>query len=60
MPTTPLPALLTNSDPTWSKLVNPMSTPERPPTLPLVVASFTLHHVSASQEKSGVVIPITI
>ena len=40
---------------------NPRSTPERPPpTLPLVLASFSLHDLSLSQERSGVVIPITI
>ena len=49
-----------DSDPTWNRLVIPTSTPERLPFLPLVLASFALHDVSASQEKSGVVIPITI
>ena len=40
---------------------NPRSTPERPPpTLPLVLASFSLHDLSLSQERSGVVIPLTI
>ena len=59
-PTTPLPASSTDSDPTQNGLDNPKSTSERPPTLPLVLASFTLHDVSASQEKSGVLILITI
>ena len=34
--------------------------PERPPTLPLALASFTSQDASASQEKSAVVIPTTI
>ena len=49
-----------NSNPTQKGLDNPTSTLERPPTLPLVLASFSLHDVSISQEKSCVVIPITI
>ena len=49
-----------NSNPTQKGLGNPKSTLEPPSTLPLVLASFTLHDVSTSQEKSGVVIPITI
>ena len=59
-PKTPLPTPSTGSDPTPIKLVNPTSTPEQTPSLPLILASFTLHKVSISQEKSGVVIPITI
>ena len=58
--TTPPPTPSTDSDPTQNRLDNPTSTPERPPGLPLVLASFTLHDVSASQENSGVVIPIAI
>ena len=56
----PLPTPSTNPDPIQNKQDNPRSTFERPPTLPLVLASFTLHDVSTSQEKSGVVIPIII
>ena len=52
--------LSTDSDPTWNRLVIPTSTPERLPTSPLVLASFALHDVFDSQEKSGVVISITI
>ena len=50
----------TDSDPIPNKPVNPTSTAEQPTTLPLVLASFTLHDVSASQEKSGEIIPIGI
>lgn len=39
---------------------NPTSTPEKPRVLPLVLASFFLHDAAASQEKSGVVMLITI
>ena len=59
----PTPSLSTssiNSNPTQKRLGNPTSTLEPPSTLPLFLASFTLHDVSTSQEKSGVVIPITI
>ena len=59
-PKIPLPAPSADSVPTQNGLDNPTSTSERPPTLPLVLASFTLHDVSTSQEKSGVVIPITV
>ena len=48
MPTAPLPTTSTSSGPTPNKLVNPTSTPDQPPTLPLVLASFTLHDVSIS------------
>ena len=48
-------------NPTQIKLNNPRSTTEQsPPTLLLVLASFSLHDLSTSQERSGVVIPITI
>ena len=60
VPTTPLPMPLTDSDPARNRLVNPTSTPEQPSTLPLVLTSFTLHDVSASRDKFGVVIAITI
>ena len=60
MPTTPLPTPSTDSDPIPNKLVNPTSTAEQPTTLPLVLTSLTLNDVSASQEKSGVIRPITI
>ena len=59
-PTAPLPTPSTDLDPTQNRIDNPKATPERLPTLSLVLASFTLDDVSASQEKSGVVIPITI
>ena len=39
---------------------NLRSTPEQPRILPLVLAIFTLSDVSASQEKSGMVIQITV
>ena len=39
---------------------NPTPPPDKPHVLPLVLASFILHDDSASQEKSGVVIPITV
>ena len=50
MPTTPLPMPSTSSGPTPNKLVNPTSTPDQPPTLPLVLARLTLHDVSTSSE----------
>ena len=59
-PATPLPTPSTDTDPTRNSLIDPTSTPERPSALPLALASFTLHDASASQEKSGVVIPVTI
>ena len=58
--TPPLPIPLTYSDPIPNKLVNPTLTVESSTTLPLVLASFMLLDVSASQEKSGVIIAITI
>ena len=58
--TTTLPTPATDSELTPNKIVNPTSTPEQPPTFPLVLASFTLNDVSASQEMSYVIIPITI
>ena len=45
MPTPSLPTPSTDSDPTPNKLVNPPTTVEQPTTLPLVLASFTLHDV---------------
>ena len=59
-PTTPLPMPLTDSAPARNRLVNPTCTSEGPPTLPLVLTSFTLNDVSASQDKSCVVTAITI
>ena len=59
-PTSPLPAPSTDSDPISNKLVNPPLIVKQPTTLPLVLASFTLNDISASQEKSGVIIPTTI
>ena len=59
-PTPPLSTPSTDSDRIPNKLVNPPPTVEKTTTLPLVLASFTLHDVSASQEKSGVIIPTTI
>ena len=59
-PTPPLPTPSTDSDPIPKKLVNPPPTVEQPTTLPLVLASFTLHDFSASHEKSGVIMPTTI
>ena len=59
-PTPPLPTPSTDSDPILNKLVNPPPTVEQPTTLPLVLASFMLHDVSASQEERGVIIPTTI
>ena len=59
-PTPPLPTPSTDSDSIQNKLVNPPLTVVRPTTLALVLTSFTLHDVSASQEKSGVIIPTTI
>ena len=50
-PTTPLPTPSTNSDLTRNRPVNPASTNELPPNLPLVLASFTLQDVFASQER---------
>ena len=58
--TPPLPTPSTDLDPIPNKLVNPPPPVEQPTTLPLVLASFTLHDVSASHEKSGVIIPTTI
>ena len=52
--------LLTNLHSPQNGLDNPTSTPEQPCVLPVVLANFTLHDASASQEKSGVVIPIII
>ena len=43
-----------------NSIVDSTPMPERVPPLPLALASFTLQDASASQEKSGVVIPITI
>ena len=60
MPTPTLPTPSTDSDPIPNKLVNPPPKVEQPTTLPLVLASFMLHDVSVSQEKSGVIIPTTI
>ena len=60
MPTPPVPTPSTDSDPIPNKLVNPSPTVDQLTTLPLVLASFTLHNASALQEKSGVIIPITI
>ena len=59
-PTSPLPTPSTESDPMPKEPVNPLPTVEQPTTLPLVLANFTLHDVSASHEKSGVIIPTTI
>ena len=59
-PTPPLPTLSTESDPIPKRPVNPPPAVKQPTTLPLVLASFTLHDVSASHEKSGVIIPKTI
>ena len=59
-PTAPLSTPPTDSGPIPNKLVNPTFTGEQPTTLPLVLASFTLHDASASQGKSGVTVPITI
>ena len=59
-PTSPLPTPSTESDPIPKEPVNPLPTVEQPTTLPFVLASFTLHDVSASHEKSGVIIPTTI
>ena len=47
-PTTSLTTSSINSNPRQKRLDSPTSTPERPPTLPLVFASFTLHDVSTS------------
>ena len=48
-------------NPAQTNVNKPRSTPEQPPpTLSLVLASFSLHDLSTSQERSGVVIPITI
>ena len=60
MPTPTPPTPSTDSDPIPNKLVNPPPKVEQPTTLPLVLASFMLHDVSVSQEKSGVIIPTTI
>ena len=50
-----------DQNPAQNMVNNPWSTLERPPpTLPLVLASFSLHDLSISQEISGMVIPITI
>ena len=57
--TSPL-TLLTNLHSPQNGLDDPTSTPEQPCVLPIILANFTLHDASASQEKSGVVIPITI
>ena len=59
-PTPALPTPSTDSNPIPNKPVNRPSKVEQPTTLPLVLASFTLHDVSASQENSGVIIPTTI
>ena len=59
-PTPPLPTSSTESDPIPKTPVNPPPAVKQPTTLPLVLASFTLHVVSASQEKSDVIIPTTI
>ena len=59
-PTPSLPTLSTESDPIPKRPVNPPPAVKQPTTLPLVLASFTLHVVSASQEKSDVIIPTTI
>ena len=47
-PATLLPTPSSDSDPTRNSIVNPTPIPERPPTLPLVLASFTLQDASAS------------
>ena len=60
MPTPPLPTSSTDSNPIPNKLANPPPTVEQPTTLPLVLASFMLHDVSVSQEKSGVITPTAI
>ena len=60
VPTIPLPTPSTDLDPIPNKLVNPTSKAEQPTTLPLVLTSLTLNNVSASQEKYGVIRPITI
>ena len=59
-PMPPLPTPSTDSDPIPEKLVNLPPTVEQPTTLPLVLVSFTLYDVSASHEKSGVIVPTTI
>ena len=59
-PRTHLPTPSTDSDPTLNRLVNHTFTPEQTPTLTLILASFTLHDVSASQKKSDMVITKTI
>ena len=58
-PKAPLPTPTTDSDPTQNRLDNPMCRHEQLPTLHLVLASFT-HDLSASQEKTSIVMPITI
>ena len=58
--TTPPPASSTSLHTPQERSENPRSTLEQPHVLPLVLASFTLHNGSASQEKSDVVIPITV
>ena len=60
-PTPPPSTLSIDPNHAQKEVNNPLSTPEQPPpTLPLVLASFSLHDLSLSQERSGVVIPITI
>ena len=59
-PTPALPTPSTDSNPIPNKPVNRPPKVQQPTTLPLALASFTLHDVSASQENSGVIIPTTI
>ena len=60
MPTPSLQTPSKGSDPTPNKLANLLPTVEQTTTLPFVLASFKLHDVSVSQEKSVVIIPTTI
>ena len=59
-PTPALPTPSTDSNPIPNKPVNRPPKVQQPTILPLALASFTLHDVSASQENSGVIIPTTI
>ena len=54
------PTLPTNSHSPQNGFDNPTPALDQPHVLPLVLASFTLHDDSTSQEKSGLVIPMTI